>query len=198
MNEDLLLKFGFSEMYEWAVVPENTSRLGKFVQFDEHEPEKIRLCKNKKRIVGVTTVNSVIESDNPNEWHLKNLCNEYGDTYLQKEKLAIGQKMYDQLEEFAFIKTQPWEHLIPITNPEFKDTEQYVKRSNREEWIRVNLIGKVIVEDDGTCVAGEYCTPYEGKLKQKQGTVTHCDEDEPIKFYVLQRISEKTVMILNK
>lgn len=198
MNDDLILRFGYSELYEWAVTPENTSRIGKFVQFDEHEPNKIRLCKDKKNIIGVTTINTVVDSDNPEHWHAKNLFNEYGDIYLQKERLAIGQKVYDQQEEFAFIKTQPYEQLIPITNPDYDDNKKYVKRTNREEWVRVNLMGKVIVEDDGTCVPGEYCTPYVGKMKQKQGTVTHCDAKEKIKYYVIQRVSDKTVIILNK
>lgn len=195
-NDDLMLKFGYTEMYEWVQRPDYTSIFGKFVQFDEHEPDKIRLCKDKKRIVGVTTTNAVETSDNPNEWRGKNLFNEYGDVYLQREKLAVGEKQYDQLNEMAFIHTRPWEHLIPITNPDFNAELRYARRSDREEWIRVNLIGKVIVEDDGTCEPGKYCTPYVGKMKQKQGTAIPADEKEKIKFYVIKRISNKTIMIL--
>ena len=146
MNEDLIQKFGFSEMYEWSETPAQEYKLGRFVQFDPEYPGKIKLCADTKNIVGVTTINSVIDSDNPSEWHAKNLSNEYGDIYLRKERLAVGGKQYDQQEELAFIKTWAWEHLIPITNKNFDPEKQYAKRTVRPEWARVNLLGKVVVD----------------------------------------------------
>ena len=125
--------------------------------------------------------------------------NEYGDIYLQREKLAVGQKVYDQIKEMAYIKTSPWEHLIPIENEKFDNTLPYVKRSNRNEWVRVNLLGKVIVADDGKCQSGDYCKIYTGKLEAKQGTVVPAkDTDDVKKYYVIRRVSEKTILILNK
>ena len=198
MNEDLIQKFGFSEMYEWSEIPAQEYKLGRFVQFDSEHPGKIKLCADFKNIVGVTTINSVLDSDNPTEWHGKNLANEYGDVYLRKERLAVGGKQYDQNEEMAFIKTWAWEHLIPITNKSFNSEAKYVKRSNRPEWVRVNLLGKCVVEDDGKCVPGEYCTLYKGKVKAKQGTVKPATDKSEIKFYVISRLTEKTILILNK
>ena len=188
MNEDLIQKFGFSEMYEWSEIPAQEYKLGRFVQFDSEHPGKIKLCADFKNIVGVTTINSVLDSDNPTEWHGKNLANEYGDVYLRKERLAVGGKQYDQNEEMAFIKTWAWEHLIPITNKSFNPEAKYVKRSNRQEWVRVNLLGKCVVEDDGKCVPGEYCTLYKGKVKAKQGTVKPATDKSEIKFYVILKV----------
>jgi hypothetical protein len=198
MNENLIQKFGFSEMYEWSTLPDPNTKFGRFVQFDEKQPGKIKLCSNFSNIVGVTTINSVIDSDNPTEWPAKNISNEFGDLYLQNERLAIGSKEYDQQNEMAFIQTKMWEHLIPINNPAFNNNLKYVKRSNRQEWVRVNLIGKCIVEDDGKCVPGEYCTLYTGKTKKKHGTVKPADAKSPVKFYVLKRLTQKTILILNK
>lgn len=198
MNEDLIQKFGFSEMYEWSVLPEPNIKFGRFVEFDTKNPDKIKLSTNPENTIGITTINSVIDSDNPEEWSSKNLSNEYGDTYLRNETLAIGNKEYDQNYEMAFIRTKKWNHLIPINNPRYVPNAPYVKRSNRQEWIRVNLIGKCIVEDNGKCVPGEYCTVYKGKVKAKYGTAIPAAKDSEKKYYVLRRLTTKTILILNK
>jgi hypothetical protein len=199
MNEDLIQKFGFSEMYEWYEIPEPQFRLGRFVTFSKKVPNRIvPVSKADQNILGVTTVNTVLDSDDPENWKYKNMCNEFGDLYLRKERLAVGQKVYDQYTEMNYIQTRKWEHFIPIPNQYFDEKKQYVKRTNRSEWIRVNLMGKCIVEDDGNCKAGEYCMPYTGKVKPRQGTAIPATEDAKQKFYVLERVSEKTIMILNK
>ena len=198
MNEDLIQKFGFSEMYEWSQTPDTNNRHGRFVQFDPEYPNKIKLCSDCKNIVGVSTINASIVSDNPEEWCSKNLFNEYGDAFLQVETLSVGEQVYDQENEMAYIKTRKWQHYIPVQNPNFDNTKEYTKRTNRYEWIRVNILGKCIVEDDGNCKPGEYCTLYKGKIKSKQGTVKPASEKSEIKFYVLKRVSPKTIMILYK
>ena len=37
MNENNIQEFGYTEMYEWAVVPDNNLRLGRFVTFDKEK-----------------------------------------------------------------------------------------------------------------------------------------------------------------
>lgn len=199
MGDDLIQKFGYSEMYEWEEVPGNNVRLGRFVTFSNKSKNKIvRTNKKDQFIVGVTTVNSVIDSDNPEEWKYKNLCNEYGDLYLRKEKLAVGEKVYDQLNEMNYIKTRPWEHFVTIDNKYYDKEKKYVKRTNRGEWTRVTLLGKAIVFDDGKCKEGEWCTPYVGKLKENYGMAVPADENSKNKYYVLERLSEKTILVLVK
>ena len=197
MGDDIIQKFGYSEMYEWDEVPE--SRLGKFVTFSKDHPDKITLVNSDSQfILGITTVNSIIDSDNPDEWKYKNLCNEYGDLYLRKEKLAVGEKVYDQLNEINYIRTRPWEHFITIDNKYYNPEAKYVKRTNRIEWIRVNFMGKAIVEDNGKCEPGKWCSPYTGKLKKKFGTAVPATEKSKNKFYVLERLSDNTILVLNK
>lgn len=198
MDNSLINKIGFSEMYEWVNVPPTGNKLGRFVQFDENETDKIRLAIDENRILGVTTINSVSDSNNPEEWHYKYAQNEYGDRYLKKEKLAVGNKVYDQFEEMSYIHTRPWEHLIPIENEEFDKNMRYVPRTDRPEWIRVNLLGKVIVYDNGECTPGQYCKPYTGKNMKKCGQAIPATEDDKVKYYVLSRYSDTTILILNK
>jgi len=199
-GNDFIQRFGYSEMYEWAKLPLQEHRLGRFVTLSKDSPDKIvPVSKTTDYVLGVTTVNSLIDSDDPSDWKYKNICNEYGDLYLTNEKLAVGTKVYDQVNEMNFIKTYPWEHYVPIENKYFDKSKKYIKRSNREEWIRVNLLGKAIVFDDGTCKAGEWCIPYSGKIKELQGSAIPApDKTKQQKFYVLGRISDKTILILNK
>lgn len=199
MSDDLIQKFGYSEMYEWEQIQENDRRLGRFVTFSKNNSSKIvPYSKENDYVLGVSTVNTVEESDNPDEWKYKNLCNEFGDLYLRKEKLAVGEKVYDQLNEMNYIKTRPWEHFITINNKYFDPKQKYIKRTNRLEWIRVNIIGKCIVADNGECKAGEWCTPYTGKLKEKFGTAIPATEKSKNKYYVIDRLSDSSILIYFK
>lgn len=197
INQQIVQPFGYAEMFEWSEIPVLTGKLGKFVAFDPNYPEKIKLLE-KGVPIGVTTVNAVTTSDDPQEWHAKNMVNEYGDTYMRKEKLAVGIKEYDDTKEMAFIKTQPWIHMIPIQNPQYSDVVQYIPRTLRKEWQRITILGKAIVEDNGECVIGGWCKPYRGKLTQKQGTAIPADDTDNNKYYVMDRLSEKTILILFK
>lgn len=198
MEQIHLQPFGYSELYEWENIPEE--KIARFVTFSKDTPNKIILFgENENDIcVGVSTINSVIDSDITNVWHGKYKKNEYGDYYLEKERLAVGTKVYDENLELSFIRTYPWEHFIQIESDEYDSTKEYISRGNRNEWVRVNLIGKCIVKDNGTCTPGEYCAPYVGKLKDLMGTAVPAVESNVHKFYVLERISENTILILNK
>lgn len=201
MQEEIKVQdFGYSEMYEWFELPAQEMRLARFVTFSKEDPNRIKLYGGNKTdyLLGVSTINSVIDSDNPNEWKYKYMVTDTGDILLQKEKLAVGIKEYDENLEMAFIHTYPWEHLIKIENKDFDPEKKYVPRANRNEWVRVNLLGKAVVRDNGKCVAGEYCTPYIGKIKEKQGTAIPAKSTDNNKFYVLGRISENAILIINK
>lgn len=198
-NDNLIQPFGFSEMYEWADI--SVANSGLFVTFSDTQLDKIIPYggSRNKTIIGISTVNSVIESDNPKQWKFAYLCNEVGDLYLQKERLAIGQKVYDQVLEFNYIQTKPWEHFIPIKSKYFDESRQYVERTKRQEWSRVNLMGKAIVRDNGECKPGEYCQPYTGKIIKNFGIAVPATEDNNIKkFYVLSRLTNNTILVLNK
>ena len=155
MDQIQIQSFGFSELYEWVETPAEI--LGRFVTFSKETPDKITLFgANANDIcLGVTTINSTVDSDNPAEWHNKYKKNEFGDLFLENERLAVGSKVYDENLELSFIRTYPWEHLIRIENEEYDNTKQFVPRTNRKEWVRVNLMGKCIVADNGKCEPGQ-------------------------------------------
>ena len=199
MAEINIQGFGYAEMYEWKEIPEHKNRLGRFVTFDKEEKSKITYAHNNDYLIGVTTVCAQDTSDDPDEWTYSYLCNEYGDLYLQKEKLAVGAKQYDQYLEMNYIRTYPWEHFIKIPNKYLDKEKKYVKRSNRLEWVRVTLVGKAIVKDNGKCKPGDFCTVYSGKIKDLYGTaVPATEKTKNSKYYVIDRLSENTILVLLK
>lgn len=190
--------FGYSEMYEWSEKPEVT--FGKFVQFSNIKDKYhcIVPATNVDAIIGVSTINAQIVSDDPNEWFLKYAFNEYGDLYFKNENIAVGKKEYDDVNELSFIRTQSQSIYVPVLNDEYDKSKQYIKRTARQEWVRVNLIGKCIVEDDGNCVPGQYCTLYTGDDTSKFGTAIPANDKTTHKWYVMNRVSPKTILILYK
>jgi hypothetical protein len=202
MAEQFVRRVGYTEMYEWISIPKNV--YARFVQFSKAEPEKIECFHSKDGVLaGVTTVSAEDISDDPEHWSNAYMMNKYGDYLLKKERLAVGIKVYDQHNEFSYISTRPWEHFIKIPDDGYDVNQQYVKRSSRKEWTKVNLLGKVIVEDNGTCTPGQFCTPYIGDDGSLVGTAIPYDENDEnqnhqYKFYVIGRVSETTVLIVNK
>lgn len=190
-------KFGYSEMYEWSelfkfdMVP-----YGRFVAFDEKEPGKIKLANKGDYPIGVTTINTVITSDDPEEWQGKYLCNEYGDCFLQEKDKAVAVNAYDDINEMPYIATYKDTEVVPVINEQFDKSRIYKKRSDRPEWVRVNLLGKCIVVDDGTCQPGQLCTVGENGI----AVPTEATNNWPYvnKFRVLDRLTENTIMIFYK
>ena len=196
MDNSITNKFGYCEMYEWLEIPNNTSLFGKIVQFSHIDPGKIELYDGTGTIVGVSSINSLIESDNPTEWQGKNLADKYGDIYLKKSTIIKSKKCYDDVEELSYISTFPEETITPIINNNYDSSKNFIPRTDRLEWIRVCLLGKCIIEDDGSCIPGKFCSPYVGHDKSLYGTCTHSEEKTSL--YVIARISSNTILALNK
>ena len=164
--DKLMNKFGYSEMYEWSELFEfNIVPYGRFVSFDNNEPGKIKLANNYDNIIGVTT--QII--------------------------YTIILESYDDINEMPYVATYKDSEVVPVVNDTFDKSRIYKKRSERPEWVRVNLLGKCIVVDDGNCKPGGYCT-----VSKEGGIAVPCDYIEPKKYYVIDRLTDNTIMIFFK
>lgn len=74
----------------------------------------------------------------------------------------------------------------PMLNPEWNPSEEYIPRTERSEWVAVGLIGKVLIHDDGTCEADDYCQPTD------EGIATKAEQG----YRVLKRTGINQIMIL--
>jgi len=195
--------FGISELFEWGEEikidkehPEDQIQfICKLVQFSEQYPHTVIRARNTKNLVGISTINSEIKASNPQEWSGKYLMNEYGDLYLKQEDSAYGVKEYDSVNEFSYISTKQKTLHIPLINSNYDPDREYLPRTKRPEWVTVTLLGKAIIEDNGQCKAGEYCTLYKGDDEKLFGTVIPATDEDTFKLYVLQRISDHTIIV---
>lgn len=194
-EEKLLQPMGFTEMYEWYRIPKD--RFGRFVQFSKRNPDKVEPLHDKDAVLcGVSSICSVIESDNPSHWKYAYLCNEVGDNLMKEEVLAVGIKVYDQHKEMSYITTRPWSHYIKVQSEAYDPERKYTKRTSRNEWTRVTLLGKAIVIASADVKPGEYCMPYTGDDMTLAGSAVPWDGESRARFYVLDRMSDKTVVIV--
>lgn len=199
-NNELINKFGYCEMYEWSQIPIDQYRYGRFVEFDENYPDKIRFVVSGKSIIGVASINyNGTISDDMDHWWLENQFDDYGDILMRNETLAVGIKQYDNNKEMSYIKTQKYEHVIPIKRDIFDKEKKFKKRSTRPEWSSVTLMGKAIVTDYGRCKPGTLGQVQISKDLQLAGTLEPYDGNPYVKSYhVIRRVSKNTVMILVK
>lgn len=179
--------YEWSELFKYDIVP-----FGRFVTFDKNSNGKIKLANDNDFIIGVTTINSACVSDDPDEWQGKYLCNKYGDVLLQEKDIVHAYNGYDDIGEFKYIGTINNKEVVPIVNEYYRPDMPYKKRSDRNEWIRVNLLGKCIVQDDGSLLAGSWCTVG------KDGIAVLAHNQAINKYYVIDRLTQDTIMIFFK
>ena len=189
--------FGYSEMFEWdEPINSNFPYHCKLVQFSEKNPSKVIRARSIKNIVGISTINCGYKASNPSEWPFKYIVNEFGDLYLKRRDIGEAIKKYDPINEMSYLQTSKKSIIVPVNNPSYKSDEKYLKRQGRPEWCTVNILGKVIVEDNGECIPGQYCTLYKGENDRMIGTVIPANNDDKFKLYVLNRISDHTIIVL--
>ncbi len=158
-----------AEYFEWEDQNiNNQDRRGYFVTIKNN---KIQLATSKSDyILGVVSsegIASFIGNTAVENWKNKYLKDIYGDYILDEN----GEK---------------------IINPEFKETEKYIPRKDRKEWAVVCLIGQIVINDDGTCVPGEYCKVNDNG----EGTAANIEDN--IKYKVLERLDNNHIRILFK
>lgn len=68
----------------------------------------------------------------------------------------------------------------------YDPSKPYIPRSQRKEWIKVGLMGKIPVYDDGSCIPGRKCDCVNGIATLGN------------RWHVMRRISENTVLVLFK
>lgn len=162
----------YAEYWEWEDGNiQLEDRVGHFVTFHKN---KIRLsidgdntCK-----VGVVSANPSIIGDSDNkDWRKKYQTD------------IFGRVLYEDVED----ENGNMIHRMKL-NPEYDETQPYIKRKDRPEWDPIGTHGKLVVIDDGTCVEDSFCRPTDG------GIATAADDG----FYVMERLDDNHIRIYMK
>lgn len=176
----------YAEFFEWVDGnPDGEDRIGRVVTL---EGDKIRIANEGDDVLGIVTGTASVLGDNAEyEWKYKYLTDNY------------GRHVYDRVEEFVeyfdpetnqMVKESVGFALYPRLSPEYDPSQEYVSREKRSEWDPIGMLGKLHVDDDGTCVVGEYARCIDN------GIVSHSTERTNMR--VLKRIADNVVYVLMK
>ena len=171
----------YAEYFEWSDKNlNNEDRIGRFVTLDG---EKIRLANSTDNfILGVVSgYSSIIGDAYEDQWQGMYLYDTYGRPIYETVNIP------DVVKEEDFIIKAHTEIRHKI-NPEYDVNQLYIPRSQRPEWSVVGMLGKLVVEDDGTCVVNGYCTSSNDGIATKSKYIT--------KYRVIKRIDDSHIKIL--
>lgn len=172
----------YAEFFEWADGNvKGEDRTGRFVTLDG---DKIRLATFEDEfILGVVSGNpSIIGDGHEDQWRDMYLCDIYGRT------IYADVEIQKELDEEGNVIQEAHIEYLPKINPNYDNTKTYVPRSERSEWSPVGMMGKLVVEDDGSCIPNGYCSPHENGIAVAWTSRT--------RYRVMKRIDKHHVQIL--
>lgn len=169
----------YAEFFEWADGnPNNEDRIGHFVTLAEEGA--IKIASTNDEILGVISGNGSVVGDAYDDvWQGMWMRDIYG--RILYEDVEVEQEN-EKGEKSIVI-----EHRMKL-NPDYDPSQPYIPRSQRPEWDVVGLLGKLVLIDDGTCIAGGYCACNDSGIAtaSKAG------------YKVLNRLDETHVKVLIK
>ena len=172
----------YAEMFEWLDGNiTNEDRIGKFVTLDG---DKIKLATSQNDyILGVVSGNpSVIGDSHSDQW-----------AYMFEQDI-FGRPIYETVtipeekdDDGNIIVEEHTEEQLKVSK-QYDNTQPYIARDKRKEWVAVGLLGKLICIDDGTAEINGYVSPNENSI------ATH--SEEKTKYRVMKRIDETHIQIM--
>ena len=172
----------YAEMFEWLDGNiSNEDRIGKFVTLDG---DKIKLATSQDDyILGVVSGNpSVIGDSHSDQW-----------AYMFEQDI-FGRPIYETVtipeekdDDGNIIVEEHTEEQLKVSK-QYDNTQPYIARDKRKEWVAVGLLGKLICIDDGTAEINGYVKPNENSI------ATH--SEEKTKYRVMKRIDETHIQIM--
>ena len=191
----------YAEFFEWLDGNlDSEDRVGYFVTLDGDKI--IKATSTDNYILGVVSVTpSVVGNNYADDWQGKYVKDDWGriqyhdilipaiyetriiPAVVDAEGIIITEETTEQIE----VSPERTDY-VPILNPNWDSSLEYIPRENRKEWSPVGMMGKLLVRDDGTCVVNGYCRPSDS------GAATSSSEG----YRVLKRVSDNIIQVLFK
>ena len=179
----------YAEYFEWVDGnTDNEDRVGRFVTFDESNPEKIRFANENDYILGIVSGMPSVIGNGDECWKRRYILDEFGRYITEKfeyeEIIGFNEETGEEITE---TKTgTKWKE-----NPEYDDTKDYKPRAERQEWSAIGMMGVLYVYDDGTCQVNGYCKCADG------GIATACERGVDT-FRVIERVKDNIIKVVLK
>lgn len=176
----------YAEFFEWQDGnTDNEDRVGLFVSLDGDRI--IKANSNSSYILGVVSGNPTIIGDNPMRWKNKYLTDEWGRPIYEDVEVKYTETEVDENGETTRVEKTRIDHIMKI-NPNWDPSLEYKSREIRPEWSAIGMMGKLLVKQDGTLKAGEFCYPNDNGIATKSESG----------YYVMKVMSENQALILFK
>lgn len=176
----------YAEFFEWKDGNiSNEDRVGLFVSLDEDKIVKADF--SSSYVLGIVSGNPTIIGDNPMRWKNKYLTDEWGRPIYEDVEVKYIETEVDENGETSRVEKTRIDHVMKI-NPEWDSSLEYKSRETRPEWSAIGMMGKLLVKQDGTLKAGEFCYPNDNGIATKSESG----------YYVMKVISENQALILFK
>lgn len=162
----------YAEMFEWKDSnPNGEDRVGRFVTLDG---TKIRLATGDDDfILGIVSATPSVLGDNHSD--------QWRDMFARD---IFGRRIIDEK-----IDEETGEKIIEKKiNPNYRNAQPYIGRSDRPEWAPVGLLGKLIMIDDGSCEVNGWAKPFLNGIATKS--------EERTKYRVMERLDESHIRVL--
>ena len=184
----------YAEYFEWEDGnPNNEDRVGYVVTLNG---EKIRKATSADDILGIISGTAAVIGDTAEwNWSKRFLTDEFGRYITEDVEQFIDdpkEVLNDETGETEIIieKVSVGFAKVPVTNPEWDENKEYIRRKDRPEWGCVGMFGKLYVRDDSTCQVNGYAKVGVG------GELTASDEKTNMR--VLTRVNDTVVRVLLK
>lgn len=172
----------YAEYFQWADGnPDGADRVGRFVTL---EGEQIRLAgPGDGFLLGVVSgAPSVTGDAHDDQWRGMFLEDVYGRPVYEERDFPA--ELGPDGEEIMPARRET----VQALNPDYDNTQEYLPRSQRPEWAAVGMMGKLTVDDDGSCVPDGWCTAGEGGIAVRS--------DTPTRYRVMRRVDANHIRIL--
>ena len=147
----------YAEMYETE--SGQPIEPGCFVTFGA-SGDKIRVAQGSDRyILGITSAApGFVAGAGELRWQGKFQTDKWGRVLYQEVMIPqLADKSGKVIQE-AHVESRP------VINPAFNPNSKYVARDKRPEWVKVGLLGRMLVRDDGSLIPGGFCRPGQGGI----------------------------------
>lgn len=184
----------YAENFEWSDSNINEEdRVGYFVTFDKNN--KIRIANsNDDYILGIVSGSpSVLGNSDCDIWNQMYLRDNFN-RFLE-EDAPLYETNPETGEEEPVLDdegNQVYQGKRFVLNPDYDDSQEYVRRSERSEWAPVGMLGVLSVRDDGTCQVDKYCKVNDSGIATYQATYSKNENY----YRVIERVAENVIKVV--
>ncbi|HCQ90200.1 MAG TPA: hypothetical protein DIU45_11235, partial [Clostridium sp.] len=134
----------------------------------------------------ISTFPAIIGDSYYNEWKGKYKTDKWRRIIYEEVKFEpVVKSIVHKDETKEEVVQEGYTEKIAKLHEDYNPDEEYTPREQRKEFDAVGMLGKILVQDDGTCVVGGYC------LSNDEGIATNA----PTGYKVMERVEKDIVMI---